>query len=181
MNILGISGSLRKASYNKLLLAQAGAVLAELGHAIVTHPLDDLPLYNQDVEDVGMPAPVAALREKIQWADVVVIATPEYNHSTSGVLKNAIDWASRAPNTWDGKVIAMMGAAAGTCGTGIAQAHLRGILSVLGCRIVGSPTVYVRNAHEAFEADGSLVNELARKSLAQLLRRTVEFAALLKT
>jgi len=130
MKIIAISGSLRKASFNTKLLELVKAQAS--GHDVEIVSIADIPLYNGDVEEAGMPAPVLALSEKIRSADAVYFATPEYNYGTSGVLKNTIDWLSRdrEPSMpLGGKVVALAGTSAGMLGTANAQAHLRHTLN----------------------------------------------------
>src|SRR5688500_14860900 len=131
MKILGIAGSLRKDSFNRKLLANAISVSNELGQTIEPFDLLTIPLYNEDVEDAGMTDLVNEFRERITEADALVIATPEYNNSIPGVLKNAIDWASRPPNALNGKIACVMGATMGGLGTISAQNHLRHVLNIL--------------------------------------------------
>jgi len=158
LTILGISGSLRE-----------GAVLqvADL------HPI---PLYDGDVEAVGMPAAVDDLRAKIRNAAALLVATPEYNHSVSGVLKNAIDWASRPPDQpFAGKPVAMFGGGAGF-GTVRSQLHLRQILAALGAFALPKPDVWVSNVHTRFDGEMNLVDESVRQQLAVLVAALVAFA-----
>src|ERR1700686_3470048 len=125
MNILGISGSLRKGSFNTAALRSARDLAPE-GVAIETADLTEIPLYNEDVRAQGYPPAVERFREQIRAADALLFATPEYNLSLSGVLKNAIDWASRPPDQpFGGKPAAIMGAGAGMAGTARAQYDLR--------------------------------------------------------
>ncbi|NCW86024.1 MAG: NAD(P)H-dependent oxidoreductase [Oxalobacteraceae bacterium] len=121
MHILGISGSLRQASLNTAALRACAALLSE-GVSFSLADLSDIPVYNEDLRVQGLPASVQVLREQISAADAIVIATPEYNYSFPGVLKNAIDWASRPPDQpFDGKPIAIIGATPGGLGTSRAQ------------------------------------------------------------
>ncbi|MBX7244399.1 MAG: NAD(P)H-dependent oxidoreductase [Candidatus Sumerlaeaceae bacterium] len=180
MNILGIAGSLRKDSYNKKLLAHAAGVAKSLGEDIRIHDLIDLPVYNADVEAAGFPPAVAKFREAVEWADAVVIVTPEYNNSISGVLKNAIDWASTSGNKWSGKVAAIMGGTVGAFGTVLAQAHLRQILVILNVIVVPTPFVYVPRIQDAFDAQGNFTNEIAAKAVEGLLKRLFETTGALK-
>jgi chromate reductase len=180
MNVLGIAGSLRKESFNRRLLLCAGSVARTLGEEMRIHDLAEVPLYNADVEKAGMPDGVAKLRADLEWADCVVIATPEYNNSIPGVLKNAIDWASTSGNKWDGKVVALIGATVGAFGTIQAQAHLRHIMLILNAIVVPTPFVYVPKAQEAFNPDGSLANEMAAKNLEALIRRLFTVTGALK-
>ncbi|MCX7718221.1 MAG: NAD(P)H-dependent oxidoreductase [Candidatus Sumerlaeaceae bacterium] len=180
MNLLGIAGSLRKDSLNKKLLACAAAMAREMGREMRIADLSDVPLYNGDVEAAGLPPGVAAFREELKWADAIVIATPEYNNSFPGVLKNAIDWGSSRGNCWDGKVLALMGATPGNFGTVMAQAQLRNIFNILNAFIVPFPFVYVPRAHEAFNADGSLNNAMAAENMKNLLGRLFQVTEALK-
>jgi len=125
VHVLGISGSLRKASYNTALLRPASELLPR-GMTLEVFDLSSIPLYNDDVRALGFPKPVQEFRSRIAAADALLIATPEYNFSIPGVLKNAIDWASRPPDPpLDGKPLAIMGASTGNFGTVRAQMHLR--------------------------------------------------------
>lgn len=137
VRILGIPGSLRSGSYNKALLRTAQE-LARPGIEIATFELHEIPLYDADVEAEGDPAAVAALKESIREADALLIASPEYNRGTSGVLKNAIDWASRPPlaSPLARKPVAVMGATTGMSGTKNAQEQLRQALAFPGAFIV---------------------------------------------
>jgi len=181
MNILGIAGSLRKDSLNKKLLAYAASVARDMGREIRIADLGGVPLYNADVEAAGLPPGVVAFRDDLKQADAVVIATPEYNNSFPGVLKNAIDWGSSKGNCWDGKVVALMGATPGNFGTVLAQAQLRNIFCILNAVVVPTPFVYVPRAHEAFDADGTLNNSMAAENLKNLLTRLFEVTEALKT
>src|SRR6476661_6484015 len=139
LTVLGISGSLRKASYNTAALRTAQA-LAPAGMTIETFDLSPLPLYNEDVKAVGFPPVVQELRARIKAADALLFACPEYNYSMSGVLKNAIDWASRPPDQpFDDKPVAILGANPSALGTGRAQYHLRQMLIFLNALPVNRP------------------------------------------
>ena len=126
LSFLGIAGSLRRGSFNRGLIRAAAAV-APGGTTVVAYDLADVPMFNADVEVDGDPRAVAALKQAIADADALLIATPEYNHCVPGVLKNAIDWASRPPrqSVLTGKPVAIMGASTGRGATARAQAHLR--------------------------------------------------------
>src|SRR6188768_4576671 len=132
MKILGISGSLRKGSYNSSLLRTA-QTLAPGGVTIEIADISDIPPYNEDVREQGYPPSALRFREQIRAADALLFVTPEYNYSVPGVLKNAIDWASRpyGDSAWSGKPAAIMGASVGTLGTARAQYHLRQIMVFL--------------------------------------------------
>jgi chromate reductase len=159
LQVLGISGSLRKGSYNTALL-RAAQVLAPEEMVITIFDLNDIPLFNGDIEAEGDPAPVMALKAAIRAADGVLFATPEYNYSTSGVLKNAIDWASRdhGEGSLEGKPVTVMGAG-GMAGTGRAQMQLESILSETGALVMVKPGVLVAGPWHKFDEAGRLVDE----------------------
>lgn len=168
ITIAGLCGSLRKASFNRMALAQFGRSLPE-GVTLVPVEIGAFPLYNQEILDAGVPGPVAAARDTINAADAVAIATPEYNYSTSGVLKNAIDWLSRVtPQPFAAKPIALFGASMGLFGSGRAQYHLRQMLVFLDGRPVNKPEVMIAAAQQKFAADGTLNDEMAVKLIRDL-------------
>jgi chromate reductase len=168
LHILGISGSLRKDSYNSMLL-EATAELMPPGMSLEIFDLADLPMYNPD-DEKPFPQAVLEFRTRLAQADAVLIATPEYNSSISAALKNAIDWASRPPKQpLNGKPVAIMGASTGNFGTLRAQLHLRQILTHVGALPLGKPEVLVGRAEQAFDVDGNLVDEVARGFLRDLL------------
>ena len=169
VHILGISGSLRKASYNTGLL-HAAVELAPSNCQIEIFSLKDIPLFNQDLEK-NPPEAVIQFKAKIRAADAILIADPEYNYSMSGVLKNAIDWASRpyGDNAWDGKRVAMMGATIGTLGTARAQYHLRQVFVTLNMYPLNKPEVMIPAAQDKFDANGKLTDASVRKRVADLL------------
>ena len=177
MKILAIPGSLRDGSYNRLLI-HAAEELAPEGVEIQTFEIDDLPLYNQDEDTSDEPEPVAALRQQIREADGLLLSTPEYNYSVPGVLKNAIDWASRpygnAPLT--GKPVAIMGASTGMSGTMRAQLAWRPVFLFTDSPMVGKPEVYVAQAGQKFDREGRLIDETARKLIRQLIENLVALA-----
>lgn len=178
MKIVGISGSLRKASFNTKLLELVKQIGS--GHEMEIVPLNDIPLYNEDVEQAGMPDSVTALSAKIRAADAVYFATPEYNYSTSGVLKNAIDWLSRdrEPSmSLGGKIVALGGTSAGMSGTSNAQAHLRNTLALLGCDMVTNPQVLVASNYEAMVEPSDMLKDLIGKQLAAMEKRAAMHAA----
>jgi chromate reductase len=171
LQVLGLAGSLRSGSYNRTLL-RAAADLAPAGMAIrAWEGLRDVPLYDGDVEARGLPAGVEAMREAVQGAGAVLVVTPEYNHSIPGVLKNALDWASRPPgrSAFAGKVVAITGASPGPMGTVRAQMDLRRVLATLGAFVVPSPEVLVASVSQKLDAEGRLVDEATRKYLGRLL------------
>jgi chromate reductase, NAD(P)H dehydrogenase (quinone) len=178
LNVLAISGSLRSESYNRKGLQTAKQIAAEFEANVTELDLRtlDLPLLNVDLRSKGFPESVKKLKDAIASADVLLIATPEYNHSIPGVLKNAIDWASDKTNPFDGKVAAIFGASTGLVGTLRAQLHLRQVLASLSVELVPQPQVYIRSAREAFLPDGSLADPKIQQQLRQLIEVTMELA-----
>jgi chromate reductase, NAD(P)H dehydrogenase (quinone) len=169
LRILGISGSLRKASFNTAVLRAACELVPE-GMTIEVAEIRAIPLYDEDVRTAGIPDAVAKLREGIANADALLIVTPEYNYSISGVLKNAIDWASRPPNQpFAGKPLAIMGASGGGGGTMRAQYHLRQMAVFLDMHPLNKPEVFVRTAQEKVDANGVLTDAATRKVIAEQL------------
>jgi chromate reductase len=180
MNILGISGSLRRASFNTALL-HAAAELAPAGTTLSIHDLHELPLFDQDVEEQGDPVAVTALKRAIDAADALLLASPEYNGGITGVLKNAIDWASRAGTARErgaltGKRVCIVGASPGITGTVRAQDQLRLVLRRAGAIVEPQGEVLVFQAHTKI-ADGKLVDERTRELLSRHLQN---FVALLQ-
>lgn len=176
VNIVGFAGSLRKNSYNRALL-NAAAVLVPGGASLEVFDLGVIPLYSQDLE-VDMPKVVRDFKSKVRKADALLISTPEYNYSFSGVLKNALDWASRpySDNSFDGKLAAIMGASPGVFGTARAQYHLRQVLVSLNVQVVNRPEVFVSLAQEKFGKDGNLTDRKTRELVARLLESLVALA-----
>ena len=177
--VLGIAGSLRRASFNRALL-RAAQELAPAGLRITTREIDDIPFFNADVEEAGVPAPVAALRAAVQQADAILIATPEYNHGVPGVLKNTIDWLSRPAG---GSVLlrkpaAIMGASPGLVGTARAQSQLRQAFLFTNTYAMMQPEVLVGRAREKFDAAGRLTDETTRAFLATFLQAFAAWIAL---
>jgi chromate reductase len=172
--ILGISGSLRRESYNTAAL-RAAVGLAPEGATIETFALDGIPLFNQD-EERNPSARVVELKERVREADALLFVTPEYNYSVPGVLKNAIDCASRpyGDNVWDGKPAAIMGASIGAIGTARAQYHLRQMFVFLNVFPVNRPEVMISNAPQRFDAEGNLTDETTKEFIRQLLRNLVD-------
>jgi len=169
MKVLAISGSLRKDSFNTRLV-RAARDLAPDGMTIEITDLAPLPLYNDDVRAAGYPPVVSAFREAIRTSDALLIATPEYNYSISGVLKNAIDWASRPPDQpLAGKPLAIMGASGGLSGTMRAQYHLRQIAVFVDLLPLNKPEVMVRSAADKFDTAGALTDEDTRTHIRTLL------------
>jgi len=168
--VIGIAGSLRRASYNRGLIRAAVDVAPE-AIRVVPHEIGDLPLYNADLEALGDPEPVRRLKEAIAAADALLTATPEYNHCVPGVLKNAIDWASRPArqSALTSKPIAIMGASTGGGGTARAQAHLRDGLAYTGGLVMPLPEVLVPLAESRFDDEGSLTDDGTRLAVHDLL------------
>jgi chromate reductase len=175
MRVLGIAGSLRAGSFNRSLL-RAAQELAPPGMEIGAYDISPIPLYNGDVETQGDPPAVAAFKAAIREADALLIATPEYNYGVPGVLKNAVDWASRPPgkSVLNGKPAAIMGASVGTVGTARAQLQLRQAFVFTQTLAMLQPEALVTKAHEKFDADGRLTDEGTRSFLGKFL---VAFAA----
>jgi chromate reductase len=176
IRILGIAGSLRKASYNRGLL-RAAAELVPTGAQVEIFELDGIPAFNQDQEQ-NPPERVAVLKRKIREADAILFVTPEYNYSVPGVLKNAIDWASRpyGDNAWNGKPAAIMGASIGAIATARAQYHLRQMMVFLNMFAVNQPEVMVGNAREKFDEEGNLADTTTKDFVRQLLSNLVDWA-----
>lgn len=176
IHVCGIAGSLRQASFNRALL-RAAQELAPEGMEIRVFDLAPLPLYNGDVEAQGDPAPVTALKAAIREADALLITTPEYNYGVPGVLKNAIDWASRPPgqSPLNGKPAALMGATPGATGTARAQLQIRQAFVFTQTLSLQGPEVLVARAHEKFDAAGRLIDESTRRYVRELLERLAEW------
>jgi len=176
LKVLGFAGSLRSGSYNKSLLRAAADLMPENSNLEI-FDIDDIPAFNQDIEK-DMPEKVKEFKSRIRDADAILIATPEYNYSVPGVLKNAIDWASRpyGDNPFDGKPVAVMSASIGMLGGARAQYHLRQIFVFLNMHPINGPEVIVPFAHDKFDANGKLMDENTQKFLRQLLENLVNWA-----
>jgi len=170
MKILGISGSLRRGSYNTSLLGAAASLLPDDLEFEVWGRLKEVPPYDEDDDTEEAPAAVAAFREAIAGADAVLFATPEYNSSVPGQLKNAIDWASRplATNPLRNKPVAVVGASTGAFGAVWAQAELRKVLAATGARVVEGE-VAVGHAPTRFDEDGRLIDENLLEQLEEVV------------
>lgn len=170
LKIIGFAGSLRKGSYNRSLLRSAGQLLPQ-DTILEIFDLSDIPPFNQDLE-ANMPAKVNEFKSKIRESDALLIATPEYNYSVPGVLKNAIDYASRpyGDNPFDDKPVAIMSASVGMLGGARAQYHLRQMFVFLNMHPINSPEVIVTSASNKFDAEGNLLDENTKKFLTQLLQ-----------
>lgn len=176
LRVLGICGSLREGSFNAALL-RAAKERTPAGMRIETfEALGSIPLYNEDVRQAGLPPAVADLRARIGDADALLIVTPEYNYSIPGVLKNAIDWASRPPDQpFAGKPVAVMGASPGRLGTARAQYHLRQCFVFLDALPVNRPEVMVAGANKVIDKAGRLTDETALELIGQLLSALAEW------
>ena len=169
IRVLGIAGSLRQKSFNRAAL-RAAVELAPEGMTIETFDLAPIPLYNEDVRSRGLPEAVETLRQKIRAADAMLIVTPEYNYSIPGVLKNAIDWASRPPEQpFEGLPIAIMGASPGRLGSARAQYHLRQCFVFLNALILNKPEVMIGGAGQVFDDQLRLTDDKTREMIQRLL------------
>lgn len=178
--ILGIAGSLRKASYNRAALRVAQQV-APAGTTIEIFDLDGIPPFNQDHEQTP-PEKVLQFKAHIRAADAILFSTAEYNYSIPGVLKNAIDWASRpyGDSAWKGKPVAVMGASAGAHGTARAQYHLRQVFVFLDMMALVQPELMIASAHEKFDASGNLTDEKTRGYVKRFIEALVAWTRLLE-
>jgi len=168
-NVLAICGSLRAGSYNRAALRTA-IELKPPGMTIETADIASFPLYNEDVRAQGFPPPVERLRREIAAADALLFVTPEYNYSIPGVLKNAIDWASRPPDQpFAGKPVAIMGAGAGMAGTARAQYDLRRCCVFLDMHPLNKPEVLIGQAQTKFDAEGRFTDEAGRGFIRDLM------------
>jgi len=169
LRVLGLCGSLRKGSYNRMTLHAAEELLPD-GMSLHTYDLRPIPPYDEDVREAGYPPVVQALRNKIAASDAILFVTPEYNYSVPGVLKNAIDWASRPPDQpFNGMACAIMGASPGMLGTARAQFNLRQICVFLNMYPLNRPEVLIAQADKKFDAEGRLTDETTRKFMRDLL------------
>ena len=179
--IIGLCGSLRRGSFN-LMLLRAAIQMAPAGTAIEEASIREIPLYDGDLEaEHGIPAPVQGLKERISAADGLLIATPEYNNSIPGVLKNTIDWLSRPaadiPKVFRGKPVALLGATPGPGGTALSQSAWLPVLRTLGTRPWFEGRVMISGAGKAFDAQGTLVEAATRERLRTFVEGFCAFAA----
>lgn len=177
--LLGIVGSLRKGSFNRALMQSAMGMVPS-GAVLEVIDLEGIPPFNQDQAEAP-PQAVKDMKARIRGADAVLFATPEYNYSVPGVLKNAIDWCSRPhrENVWDGKPCAIMGASTGMMGTGRAQYHLRQSCVFLNMYPLNKPEVLVSFAEQKFR-DGELIDESTRDQVQKLLTALVQWTEKLR-
>ena len=180
VRILGFAGSLRKQSYNKAILAAAVEMVSE-NTTLEIFDLEGIPPFNQDLERQP-PDRVKEFKSRIRAADAILIATPEYNYSIPGVLKNAIDWASRpyGDNALDGKPVAVMGASVGTLGTARAQYDLRRSFVFLNMFPLNQPEVMVPVVQDKVDDNGKLTDEKTRKKIKELLQSLVAWTQRMK-
>jgi len=178
MKILGIAGSLRKESYNRGLLRAALEVVPKGCHLEV-FDLSGIPVYNEE-DEVRIPERVVQFKKAIRASDAILIATPEYNYSIPGILKNAIDWASRpyGDSAWDGKPVAIVGASPAIQGTARAQYHLRQTFVYLNMYPLNKPELMVGVAQDKFDAQGNLLDAEVRERIGELMEALVSHAQL---
>ena len=181
IKIVGIAGSLRKGSYNRGLLRAAQELLPE-GVTLDICELHGIPVFSED-DEKNPPQTVLDLKQRIRAADAVLFATPEYNYSIPGGLKNAIDWASRpyGDSAWIGKPAAIMGASIGRMGSARAQYHLRQCFVYLEMDAVTQPEVMLGNAADYFDEQGKLTHETTRKLIGQLIGALAARARMIRT
>ena len=180
VHILGIAGSLRRNSYNRAAL-RAAQQLAPKDAVLDIFELDGIPVFSQD-EEKQPPERVVEFKRRIRAADAILLVTPEYNYSIPGVLKNAIDWASRpyGDNVWKEKPVAIMGASSGRLGTARAQYHLRQVFVFLKMHAINEPEVMIANAADQFDEQANLKDEAAKKLIRELLANLVSWTRRLK-
>jgi chromate reductase, NAD(P)H dehydrogenase (quinone) len=176
--IIGLPGSLRRGSFNAMLLRAAAESVPD-GSTVEIASIRGIPLYDADVEAEAFPRAVAALKEKIVAADALLLVTPEYNNSMPGVMKNAVDWLSRPPadvsRVFGGRPIALMGATPGLGATSLAQAAWLPVLRTLGTAPWFGGRLMVANAAKVFDADGKLVDEAIRGRLLSFMKGFVAY------
>jgi chromate reductase len=181
VKILGIAGSLRRGSYNRAVLRAAQGLAPENMRLEVFGDLGSIPPFNQDEEN-DPPEAVARLKQAVRAADGILFVTPEYNYSVPGVLKNAIDWASRpyGDSAWAGKPAAIMGASTGMIGTARAQYHLRQMLVFLDMHALNRPEVMIPSAQDKFDAQGNIKDEKTRQKIRELLAALAQWTVRMK-
>jgi chromate reductase len=180
LTILGIAGSLRKGSYNRSALRAAQTLVPEDARLEIFE-LEGIPLFNQD-EDSRPPDRVVALKTQARAADAILFVTPEYNYSIPGVLKNAIDWASRpyGDSAWEGKPVAVMGVSGGRLGTARAQYHLRQVFVFLNMFALNRPEVMIGDADGLFDAKGTLTDNDTKERIRNLLQALAKWTRQLR-
>lgn len=180
VNIVGISGSLRKGSFNTSLLRAAVGLMPE-GATLAAHTIHGIPLYDGDEDAAhGLPAAVLALKDAIASADGLLLVTPEYNNSIPGVFKNAIDWLSRPPadiaRVFGGKPVAVIGASPGGFGTILSQNAWLPVLRTLGAHLWSDGRLMVSRAGSVFDASGALIDDKTREALREYLAGFAAYA-----
>lgn len=180
VKILGIAGSLRKGSFNQSAL-RAAVELVPKNAEIEVYDIDGFPGYNQDL-DGEPPAKVTEFKQKIREADAILISSPEYNYSIPGVLKNAIDWASRpyGDSAWNGKPAAIMGASPGAVATARMQYHLRQVMVFLNMFPLNQPEVMIGHCADKFDAEGNLTDEATKTHITKMLNALVDWTIKLR-
>jgi chromate reductase len=180
VHILGLCGSLRRGSYNRAILRAAQEELPR-DASLEIFGLEGIPSYNQDLDD-NMPGKVREFKLKVRAADAILIASPEYNYSISGVLKNAIDWASRphGDNYWDGKPVAVMSASIGMLGGSRMQYHLRQVFVYINMFPVNKPEVIVPFAQDKIDQNGRVTDDKTRRKIRELLESLISWTRRLK-
>jgi chromate reductase len=176
IKILGIYGSLRKDSYNKAIINTAKDLLPFNTEMEIFNDLAKIPLFNQDEEKQPVPE-VVKFKAKVREADAILFATPEYNYSIPGVLKNAIDWASRpyGDNAWAGKPVAIMSASSGMLGGARAQYHLRQVFVFLNMHALNKPEVIIPNIQEKMDSEGNITDSHTKEKISELLAALVKW------
>lgn len=175
LSIAIFAGSLRARSYNRQLMDRLVAMAPD-NVAFTPLSIGDIPLFNQDVEDQGVPAPVADFKKTLIKSDGTIIVSPEYSHSTPGVLKNTLDWASRGPDVaLRNKPVAICGASSGRFGTARGQEHLRQVLAAHGAICMPLPLLYVINGGEAFDTKGEFTDAKTHEAAEFFLQSFAEF------
>ncbi|MBI2514567.1 NAD(P)H-dependent oxidoreductase [Candidatus Wolfebacteria bacterium] len=183
LKVLGISGSLRRDSYNRKALQVAKKIATDLGAEVSEIDLKELnlPIYDGDIEALGLPENVRQFKSAVEASDVILIASPEYNYSISGALKTALEWGSRGGgNSFDGKWAIIFGASPGLVGTLRGQFQLRQIFYDLNVLALPQPQVFIRNAREAFDTDGTFKDLKTYEQLKKLIQKTFEVVEKLK-
>jgi len=167
--VIGIAGSLRSGSYNKSLI-KAFANQAPEGVEFSIVEIDNLPFFNEDVEKAGLPEVVENFKVSIETADAVIVSTPEYNRSIPGVLKNALDWASRpyGRNSFNNKKVLVVGASNGSISTAVAQYDLKKLMVNFNTRIIGQPEFMLGMAGSKFDESGNLIDEETKNFIDQI-------------
>lgn len=180
IKIVGIAGSLRKGSFNKKALIAAKELLPE-GSNLEIVDISNLPFFNEDVESVGVPKEVVAFKNKLEMADAILIATPEYNYSIPGVLKNALDWASRGNILpLSKKPLAIISASMSVLGGARVQYHLRQVCVSLDALVLNKPEVFIMKAHEKFDDKGTLIDDYTRNAISKLVKELVNYTKIVK-